>query len=146
MGEIMATGKTVETHRAVVHPWLCDGMGHLTTRHYVAMFDDAAWHLLLIFGATPSQNTATKRGWADVRHEIDYHHEVAMGEMVVVLSSLVRVGEKSVSYKHELRNAETQTLCATMTATTVRFDLVARKSVPIEPELKQALLAGLATA
>lgn len=32
-------------YRGVVHPWLCDAMGHLTTRHYLAMFDDAIYHL-----------------------------------------------------------------------------------------------------
>ena len=34
--------------KSVAHPWMCDVLGHLTTRHYVAMFDDAAYHLSLI--------------------------------------------------------------------------------------------------
>lgn len=135
----MTASKSIETHRGVVHPWLCDEMGHLTTRHYVAMFDDAGWHLLLAFGSSPSRTRQMKRGWADIRHEIEYLHEVPVGELVIVLSALVRIGEKSVTYKHELRNAESNALCATMTATTVRFDLTDRKAVPIEPELRRAM-------
>ena len=42
--------KMIECYRGVVHPWLCDAMGHLTTRHYVGMFDDAGYHLLAALG------------------------------------------------------------------------------------------------
>ena len=27
-------------HKGVAHPWQCDVLGHLTTRFYVAMFDE----------------------------------------------------------------------------------------------------------
>ena len=37
----MAEARPIDCGLAVVHPWLCDAMGHLTTRHYLGMFDDA---------------------------------------------------------------------------------------------------------
>ena len=36
----------LSVYRGVAHPWLADVMGHMTTRHYVAMFDDASYHFL----------------------------------------------------------------------------------------------------
>jgi len=43
--------ETARVHFGVAHPWLCDSMGHLTSRHYVAMFDDASYHFFrLVFG------------------------------------------------------------------------------------------------
>jgi len=33
-------------HNDIVHPWLCDVMGHMNVRHYIGMFDDASYQLL----------------------------------------------------------------------------------------------------
>ena len=38
----------VLVQKNVAHPWMCDVLGHMTTRHYVAMFDDAAYHMLYL--------------------------------------------------------------------------------------------------
>ena len=43
----------MECYRGVVHPWLCDAMGHMTTRHDMAMFDDGSYHLLAALGFEP---------------------------------------------------------------------------------------------
>lgn len=133
----MAGNKSIEAFRGVAHPWLCDVMGHLTTRHYMAMFDDAGWHLLLALGFSATTMKRDRLGWADVRHEIEYTHEVPEGELVVVEASLERVGNKSLTYRLEMKNAETGTLCATLTGTTVRFHLDERKAVPLEPALRE---------
>ena len=37
-------------HYGVAHPWLCDALGHLNTRNYHAMYDDALFVLLAIIG------------------------------------------------------------------------------------------------
>ncbi len=140
----MADGKQVETFRGVAHPWLCDAMGHLSTRHYVGMFDDAAWHLVLLLGDAPHRAKENQRGWADVRHEIEYSHEVPVGALVIIRSALVRIGSKSITCKYEMRNAETEVLCATMISTSVRFDLKARASIQLEPELRKSMEAWLA--
>ncbi len=135
----MPEPKFLETYRGVVHPWLCDAMGHLTTRHYMAMFDDAAWHMMLQLGDQPHRARENQLGWADVRHEIEYFHELPVGTLVIVRSALLRLGGKSVTCKYEMHNAESHELCAAMTATSVRFDLKARAAIPVEPELRQKM-------
>ena len=53
-------------HRPVAQPWMCDVMGHMTTRFYVAMFDDASYRLLYeLFGWTGETGVREGRGWAD---------------------------------------------------------------------------------
>ena len=32
--------------KGIVHPWLCDVMGHMNVRHYMGMFEDASYQLL----------------------------------------------------------------------------------------------------
>jgi len=44
--KVNAMSGYIETHRTVVYPWHCDHQGHMTTMHYVGMFDAAFWHLL----------------------------------------------------------------------------------------------------
>jgi acyl-CoA thioester hydrolase len=142
----MPDTKPIETYRGVVHPWLCDALGHLTTRNYVAMFDDAGWHLLLALGFSPGRMMREKLGWADVRHEIEYVHELTEGELVLVRSSPVKVGNKSLTYKHEMSNAESSVVCASMVATAVYFDLKERKAIPIDDAMRQQIEAWLAAA
>ena len=45
------TDNMIPVHTAVAHPWLCDIMGHMTTRHYTAIFDDASYlYFFRVFG------------------------------------------------------------------------------------------------
>ncbi|WP_156318091.1 thioesterase family protein [Blastomonas sp. AAP25] len=127
----------IETHRAVAFPWLCDQMGHLTTFRYVEMFDVASYHLMHALGDRPAGQNA-ELGWADVNHTIDYKAEVAIGALLLIRSGVVRTGRNSIVTRHVMTDPDATIEHAILTATTVRFDLVARKSAP----LPEAILAG----
>jgi acyl-CoA thioester hydrolase len=101
---------------------MCDAVGHLNVRHYVALFDDASFQLL---GRIAGTNDTTT-GWADVRMEIDYSREVPMGKLVSVFSRVDAIGNSSVTYVHEMRGSLDQELHAKMRVVSVRFDLVKR--------------------
>jgi acyl-CoA thioester hydrolase len=131
------------TYRGVVYPWQCDGMGHFTTRHYMAMFDQAGWHFLHEVGFDPGLVTEKNIGWADVRHEIDYLKELREGELVVIESRPLRVGNKSIQYQLEMKSATNGATCARLTATWVQFDLVQRCAIPVLPEVREQILAWL---
>ena len=95
-------GSEIECYRGVVHPWLCDSMGHMTTRHYTAMFDDASYHLFAALGFTPD-HLAAGIGLADVKMTTSFLAELNAGALVIVHGSVVRVGTKSMTahYPHE---------------------------------------------
>lgn len=121
----------IETGRRVVYPWLCDVMGHLATQHYMAFFDDAFLHLM----AELAPHQTDHLGWADVRHEIDYLSELRSGDLVVLSSTLLKIGGKSIRHQTEMRRLDDDTLCARVISTTVRFNLEIRRAVEVEPEV-----------
>lgn len=116
--------------QAVAHPWQCDVMGHLTTRYYIAMFDDASYHTLhQVFGWTGA-DAATGIGFADVRHEIDYLAEVGAGDLLEITGRIEKLGGKSVTTVYEMRNLVRDEVAARLTSVSVCFDTDARKAVP----------------
>lgn len=125
----------METHRGVVYPWLCDSMGHMNTQFYAAMYDQATFHFLSAL-APYATLASSGRGWADVRQVVEYKHEARSGALVVIRSTLTRVGTKSVTYIHEMRNVETDVVHSTSEQVTVLFDLKARKAIEIDEEIR----------
>jgi acyl-CoA thioester hydrolase len=125
----------IVTYAGVVHPWMCDAMGHLNVRHYVAMFDDASFQILGRIAG--SEDAGSGLGWADVHMEIDYKHETAVGALVTVYSRVEKVGTSSLTYLHEMRGTLDNVLHAQMRTVTVRFDLRKRSKIHLDPATRQ---------
>lgn len=121
------------TFLGVAHPWMCDAMGHMNVRYYMAMFDDASFQLL---GRLTGVEKDKSLGWADVRHEIEYKHETAAGTLVTIRSHVTRIGRTSVTYRHILTGSLEGELHAEATTTSVRFDLTARKAIELDATLR----------
>jgi acyl-CoA thioester hydrolase len=119
------------TYYGVVHPWLCDVMGHLTTRYYVGMFDDSHWHFFTELGINQDEMLKRGEGFADVKSTLEYKAELHSGALVYIDSTLISLGGKSFVHRHEMYNRSTGELAATMENITVTFDLNARKAVPL---------------
>jgi len=134
----------VSVQKSVAHPWMCDVLGHMTTRHYVAMFDDAAYHMLYkVFGWTGSSDDKNRIAWADVQHTIDYKAEVSAGDLLEVNAKLTKIGNKSITIFYEMRNLGNDEVAATLQVICVLFDLKTRESVLISDELKELALKQL---
>ena len=124
--------------KSVAHPWMCDVLGHMTTRHYVAMFDDAAYHMLYsVFGWTGSSDDENKIAWADVQHTIDYKAEVSAGDLLEIDAKLTKVGNKSITIYYEMKNLGNGEVAATLQVVCVLFDLNTRESVKMSDDLRQ---------
>jgi len=106
-------------------------MGHLTTRHYVGMFDDSHPHFFAEMGINQDEMIKRGEGFADVKSTLEYKAELHSGALVYIESSLIRLGSKSFVHRHEMHNRSTGELAATMENVTVTFDLNARKAVPL---------------
>lgn len=119
----------------VVHPWLCDAMGHLTTRHYLAMFDDATYHLFAALGHDSAQAKREHQGWADVSHHIQYLAELSAGAVVRIDGKVTKIGRSSIETAFTMVDRDDGRVCATLAAKTVCFDLQARRSRPLPASL-----------
>ena len=125
-------------YKGVAHPWLADFMGHMTTRHYVAMFDDASYHFINeMFGWSGENAAASGMGWADVKHVIEYQAEVATGDILEVRAGLRKIGGKSLTVFYEMSNIGKGEVAATLESSSVYFDTNARKAVSLTQEMRQ---------
>jgi acyl-CoA thioester hydrolase len=124
-------------NKSIAQPWECDVMGHLTTRFYVAMFDDASYHALYeVFGWTLAGHESRKFGWADVRHVIEYQAEVSAGDILEIRARLKKIGSKSFTMLYEMHNLARKEVAATLESVCVYFDLQERCSIPITQQMK----------
>ncbi len=97
-GRVLTMAKAVETYRGVAYPWHCDSMGHMNTQFYSALYDGASFHFLSLL-APYNELQKAGMGWADVRQLIEYKHEVPAGALLLVRTTLKRIGNKSVEYR-----------------------------------------------
>ena len=130
--------ETFETFRGVAHPWLCDSFGHLNTRHHMAMFDDAGFHFLHMLEMLAPDARSDRLGWADVSLNVGLSDEVPLGRLVVLRTALLKLGRSSVTYRHEMRSGDDDRLHSAQEVITVRFDLEARKAVPLPEAIRTA--------
>ncbi len=122
---------------AVIHPWQCDAMGHLNTRFYVGIFDDANYVLLMNLAGRARELVGTL-GWADVRNEVDFLAETKAGTVVHVFAAIRRIGTKSLTIAAEMRPGDSDSPCARMVAVIARFDLSGRRAVPLSASMVTA--------
>jgi acyl-CoA thioester hydrolase len=121
------------TFVGVAHPWMCDAMGHVNVRHYAAMFDDASFQLL---GRLAMAADNRRLGWADVRCEIDYRHEIAAGALLTIHSHVEKLGTSSLTYVHTMTGSLDGALHAQARMVTVRFDLTTRCKTDLEASVR----------
>lgn len=124
-----------ETARGTVHAWQCDHMGHINVRAYGEFFEEAAWQLYNHIGITPSMLRAGKIHMAAVQQDTSYLKELYGGDVIVVRSGMLEVRDKVVKFVHELRNDETQDICALTVFTVVCIDSVARRAMKLPDEI-----------
>ena len=136
----------IETYRGVVYPWQCDQIGHLNVMWYTGKFDEATWNLFFCIGITPSYVRDQNGGMVAVQQNTAYKRELRAGDVVFIRSRMLEVREKVLRFSHALVNAETLEVAATSELTGVHFDLDARKSCPLPPEIADRARAMLTLA
>ena len=132
-------------NKSVAQPWECDVMQHMTTRFFMARFDDASYHLLLeAFGWSSKLPEAKRQGWADVRQVIEYLAEVTAGDVLEVRAEFRKLGGKSFTAFYEMNNLSTGELAATLESVCVCFDLEKRRALTISEAMRERAAAYLA--
>jgi len=137
--------KWFDLSRTVVLPAHCDGYGHMNVRHYAAFFDDAGWHIPGMAGISLAEVKRRGLGTVMASLTIEFHHEIAAGQLALIRGAVTRVGTKSFAHELRLYEADSMTHCATQKSVEVCFDTQARKGVALPEDLK-AKLAAIAQA
>jgi acyl-CoA thioester hydrolase len=124
-----------ETARGTVHSWQCDHMGHANLRAYGEFFEQALWHVFNRIGITPSVLRGDAIRMAGVQQSIHYKKELLPGDLVLVMSKLVEMRERSLKMVHEMQHVESGEVCATCELTAVCIDVRTRKPRAFPPEV-----------
>jgi acyl-CoA thioester hydrolase len=132
------------TYRGTVYPWQCDHVGHMNIMWYVGKFDEANWNLLARIGLTPSYLRQAGRGMAAVQQNITYRRELLAGDIVEVESVVLELRDKSIRFRHQMRNAETGDIAASCEITGVHLDQRTRKGVAFGEGVRQQIQSHIA--
>ena len=133
--------KWFELYRGIVMPAQCDLYGHMNVRHYAALFDDAGWHVLSRAGISLTDLRGRGLGTVVATLTIDFHHEMKVGNLVLIQGSFTRVGIKSFSYDMRLYETDSMTHCATQKTVEVCFDTTKRASAELPADIHEKLVA-----
>jgi acyl-CoA thioester hydrolase len=136
----------IETFRGVVAPWECDEFGHMNVQFYTARMSDGFWQLLIAMGLGPKVRRERQLGVVALDNQTSYAREVRAGELIRVESGILQIGEKSIHLAHRLLAGETGEVAMTSRVKSVCFDLVARRSAPFPPEVREKVTALLVPA
>ena len=126
------------TYRGTVYPWHCDHVGHMNIMWYAGKFDEANWNLFARIGLTPTCFRESGRGMAAFQQNIIYKRELLAGDIVEVKSIVLEVRDKSIRFRHEMRNAETGEVAAVCEITAVHMDREARKSTAFAGAIRRS--------
>jgi acyl-CoA thioester hydrolase len=113
---------------------------------YAGKFDEANWNLFALIGLTPTYLRESDRGMAAVQQNITYKRELLAGDIVEVTSLLLEVRDKSIRFRHEMRNAETGEVAAVCEITAVHLDRQAHKSTAFADAILKSAERQLAVA
>ena len=121
----------IDSYRGVVRPHQLDHMGHMNVQWYTEKFDEATWHLFSAVGLTTSYFRDAGRGMAALEQTTKYLAEAMSGDLLACRSEVLEVREKTVRFRHHMRNAETDAPVATSDLVAAHIDLRRRKACPL---------------
>lgn len=129
----MPQNNLIETGRHVVSNDMCDQMGHLTTRIYTALFDEASHKLVKACGYKVDE----KQGFVDLEINMKFIAEIREGGGFYIKSGIVKLGNSSFTAMHYMFNAKDDSLISTCEEKAVIFDIEKRTSKPMTEEFKE---------
>jgi acyl-CoA thioester hydrolase len=132
------------THKGCVYPWQCDHMGHMNIMWYVGKFDEANWNLFAHLRMTPGWLREQQRGMAAVEQKISYKKELMAGDVIEIRSRILEVGEKSLRFIHEMRNAVSGEVAAVCEFVGVHLDRSKRKACRFPEQVRERARADIA--
>lgn len=137
------TEKRPITYKGAIFPWHCDHMGHMNVMWYVSKFDEATWHQFASIGITPNYLRENNLGMAAVDMHVQYKAELLAGDLIYIRTHWLEIKEKSIKFRHEMFNSETETIAATCDIIAVHTNLELRKAHAFDMKIINKAKAAL---
>ena len=131
--------KYIETFRATVAPADCDHLGHMNVQHYFAAVSDGVFAVMVQLGLGPREIRERKMSFAVVHAETEFQQELHAGDVIVLESTVEKLGTKSATFHHRLSNVATGTLAMNTKFKCVLLDLEHRSGLEIPDDIRTAI-------
>jgi acyl-CoA thioesterase FadM len=128
----------VETYRATVAASDCDHLGHMNVQHYFAAVSHGMFAIMGRLGLDLQEIQRRRRSFAVVRAETDFQRELQAGDVICLESSVLKVGQKSVTFQHRLKNVGTGEMAMSTVFKCVLLDLESRQAAVIPADIRAA--------
>jgi acyl-CoA thioester hydrolase len=135
----------IDSTRDAIKPSEVDILGEAGLAAYIHRFSAANSQVLAAFGFTPAYSRQERRAYSTFEFRLTFAGAVRAGDLALVRTALLHVGNSSIRIFHRLTNAVTGELVATLEQAGVHLDLDARRPAPLPPALReraQKLLAS----
>jgi acyl-CoA thioester hydrolase len=134
----------IETYRGAVRREDCDDLGHMDVQHYFAAVSDGMFAMMSRLGLTLEEIQRRQISFAVVHAETDFHRELRSGDLMLLESTVLKLGDKSATFQHRLRNISTDCVAMTTDFKCVLLDLRRREAISIPDDIRAAAeeLAG----
>jgi acyl-CoA thioesterase FadM len=132
------------TARDTVKPWEVDVFGQSAFQFHVHRFSAAGLQLFAAFGMTPAYQRDERRGMSTFEFQLQLLGALHPGDLVVVRTGLLHLGNSSIRVFHKMFNDGTGELVATLDQFGVHLDVEARRPAAIPESLRQRAKAILA--
>jgi acyl-CoA thioester hydrolase len=94
--------------------------------------------IMIRLGLGPEEIRQRQISFAVVRAETDFHRELRAGDVVVLESAVLKLGEKSATFHHRLKNAATGHIAMSTDFKCVLLDLQKRQATLIPADVRAA--------
>ncbi len=134
----------VDSVRDTVRPWEIDLTGGSALTHYIHRFAASNAQSTRGFGLTPAFYREQRRGYSTFEFQLTFDGLLRAGDLVVVKSAPLHVGNSSLRIFHQMLDARTGKRVATLDQFGVLLDLDARRPAPMPDWMKERAKALVA--
>ena len=127
-----------ETYRGTVGPAECDDLGHMNVQHYFAAVSNGMFAVMSRLGLTLEEIKRRQMSFAVVHAETNFRRELRSGDVMALESSVLKLGNRSVTFQHRLINLSSNTIAMTMDYKCVLLNLRTREAIAIPDDIRTA--------
>lgn len=112
-----------------------DENNHMNVRWYMALFDQAGYPFVGMFGIDEAFHAQHGTGGFDLEHHLHYLNEVHIGDTVAVYGRVLNRTAKRIHYMMFMVNEFRGKLAATFECVNSFADLTQRRTAPYPPDI-----------
>lgn len=116
-----------------------DYLGHVNYNRYITYLEEGVGHWYEGVGVTHSKLEENKIGTVLVKLEVSYLKEARLGDVLKVVTTPSKVGNKSFVMKQEIYNQHDE-LITESEKIFVMFDISSRKSIPVIEQIRSGFM------